>query len=222
MPRRSLLLLLVLPLAGAASCPATPNDCKYDSSERCLWERGEASPTTGGDEQLGGEAGLASNSDGSSSADSTELDVTVTNMIEIMRGGLEWSLVDQRARELCREPNADGQLVATEVLRAEDQEVAWSCVVSLDGRRLILEAGEGVISLSSDNLDDVQSEELFESARARFDDRCAGEFEEFEGTKREVFHRCALPEGPYLVVARFPRDLDQRTWQVSIAVVDAG
>ena len=36
------------------------------------------------------------------------------------------------------------------------------------------------------------------------------------------YYRCSLPEGPYLVVARFPRDAKASRWQVSIAIVNAG
>jgi hypothetical protein len=92
----------------------------------------------------------------------------------------------------------------------------------IDTQSLALEATAAVLSLTADALDETRSEELYELARARFAPWCAGAFEELEGTDHLVFYRCALPEGPFLVVARFPRDLEAGQWQVSIAVLDAG
>lgn len=215
-------LLLLTTLAGA-SCRTAPSDCSYESNERCLWERGVVEPDDRQGDLEGGE--LGSDPDGSGPAERTELEHTIGSVIEIMRGGLEWPLVDQLARRLCSQADVDGTLIEAEVELADESGLAWSCAVAnleLDGERLTLEASRGVISLSASDLDAARSEQLLERARARFAHKCAGAFEELEGAKLEVFHRCALPEGPYLVVARFPAELEADRWQVSIAVVDAG
>jgi hypothetical protein len=218
----SLLVVTLLPLLAGASCRHTPSDCKHDSTERCLWERSVVTPGDQGEIE-GGEFG--SDSDGADPTERAELEHTLTSVIEIMRVGLEWPLVDQRARTLCSQEDAEGMLVEAAIEPADETGLAWSCAVAnleLDGESLALEASRGVISLSASDLDAARSEQLVERARTRFAHKCAAEFEELEGAKLEVFHRCALPEGPYLVVARFPADLEADRWQVSIAVVDAG
>lgn len=222
--RTSLLVALAAPLLAAASCPAKTGDCEHESSERCLWERGVVG--------TGAEAGEADD-DGTQTADSShgtsteldELDVALLTMIDIMQAGIEWSLVDTRARALCRGRDVEGELVDIPVTYVDESREIWTCPIAsidFDGRSFELEASQGVISLSASNLDASASEELSTRARERFEGWCAAEFEELEGAKREVFHRCPLPEGPYFVIARFPRDLEASEWQVSIAVVDAG
>jgi hypothetical protein len=216
-------LLLLLPVLAGASCRATPTDCTHDSTERCLWEQGVVTPTDSAGELDAGEFG--NDSDGAGPTEQVELGQTLTNVIDIMQGGWEWPLVDQRARALCSQKDPDGVLIEAVIELADEAGLAWSCPVAnleLDGQSLTLEASQGVISLSASDLDAARSEQLFDRARTRFAHKCLGEFEELEGAKLEVFHRCALPEGPYLVVARFPHDAEAESWQVSIAVVDAG
>jgi hypothetical protein len=228
-------LLCVSLLIAAASCRATPTDCKHDSTERCLWEQAVVTPGDSDGELDAGE--LGGDSDGPDPSEKVELEHTLMSMIDIMQLGLEWPLVDQRARALCSQRDEDGELMEGVVQMAEPTEAdetddtaketapAWSCSVAgleLDGTDLTLEASQGVISLSAIDLDTARSEQLVERALTRFAQKCQGKFEEIEGAKLEVFHRCALPEGPYLVIARFPRDPEANRWQVSIAVVDAG
>jgi hypothetical protein len=215
-------VLLALPLLAGVSCRTTPSDCKHESSERCLWERAVVEPDNGEGQLDGAEFG--NDPDGTDPTERAELEHTLSSVIEIMRGGLEWPLVDQRARTLCRREDADGTLVEAQI-EADETGLAWSCAVAnleIDGQSLALEASRGVISLSASDLDAARSEELLERARTQFAHKCAAAFEELEGAKLEVFHRCALPEGPYLVVARFPADAEAERWQISIAVVDAG
>jgi hypothetical protein len=222
--RRPLLtLLLALPVLGGASCPKKPAGCEYDSTERCLWEEAAEQPEHPAGEQ--GEGGEFIDDNGVGPIATDTLDTTLNSMIDIMHAGLEWSLVDARARELCRTRDEEGELVASKVEYVDDSQERWSCPVAdleLDDQEVRLEASSEVISLSAVDLDALQSETLLDFARTRFDEWCAGDFEEIESPKLEVFYRCPLPEGPYLVVARFPRDLDAGRWQVSIAVVDAG
>jgi hypothetical protein len=235
---RSLLyvgVLWSLPLLSGASCRATPTDCTHDSNERCLWEQAVVAPVND-DGPLDG-AELGGDPDGTDPTEQAELEHTLTSVIEIMQLGLEWPLVDQRARVLCSQRDAEGEVIEASVVAADEgvaaneaaptdeAALAWSCPVAnleLDGESLALEASHGVISLSASDLDAPRSEQLQERARTRFAQKCQGEFEEIEGAKLEVFYRCALPEGPYLVIARFPRDVEADLWQVSIAVVDAG
>jgi hypothetical protein len=225
-------MLLSLSLLTAASCRATPTDCKHDSTERCLWEQAVVTPVDSDGELDAGE--LGGDPDGADPAEQVELEYTLTSIIDIMQLGLEWPLVDQRARTLCTQRDEDGEVIeaaietaqpAEETEATEETAPAWSCPVAgleLDGTDLTLEASQGVISLSATDLDAARSEQLVARALTRFAQKCQGQFEEIEGAKLEVFHRCALPEGPYLVIARFPRDPEANLWQVSIAVVDAG
>jgi hypothetical protein len=234
---RSLLvgLLWSLPLLTGASCRATPTDCTHNSNERCLWEQAVVAPVNDDGQLDGGE--LAVDPDGADPTEQAALEHTLTSVIEIMQLGLEWPLVDQRARTLCSQQDAEGELTEAAIVVADEgastdegpstdeAALAWSCPVAkleLDGESLALEASQGVISLSASDLDALRSEQLQERARTRFAQKCLGEFEEIEGAKLEAFYRCALPEGPYLVIARFPRDVEADLWQVSIAVVDAG
>lgn len=227
-------LILCVLLLIAASCRATPTDCKHDTTERCLWEQAVVTPVDSDGELDGGE--LGGDPDGPDPSEKVELEHTLMSMIDIMQLGLEWPLVDQRARALCSQRDEDGELMEGVVQLAEPTETdtaddvkevvpAWSCPVAgleLDSTDLTLEASQGVISLSAIDLDAARSEQLVERALTRFAQKCQGKFEDIEGAKLEVFHRCALPEGPYLVIARFPRDPEANRWQVSIAVVDAG
>jgi hypothetical protein len=221
-------MLCSLPLLAGASCRATPTDCTHDSNERCLWEQAVVAPMDGDGELDGGEP--SGDPDGADPIEQAELEQTLTSVIEIMRLGLEWPLVDQRARTLCSQQDAEGEIIEATITAAGEDDspdadvFAWSCPVAnleLGGESLALEASQGVISLSAIDLDAARSEQLQERARTRFAQKCLGDFEEIEGAKLELFYRCALPEGPYLVIARFPRDLEADLWQVSVAVVDA-
>ena len=218
-------------LAGGASCPTKTDDCRHGNEQRCLWEQGEANRDGDGAGDSSANGPIDTDTAIASREEATELDQALADMIEIMGAGFEWALIDERARAMCIEFGNrddefdDGDGSAREPTPNPDDAEAWSCPIfalDINGQPLELEASAGVISLSAEPLDADQSAALLEFARARFDDRCGGNFEEIEGPKLEVYHRCALPEGPYLVVARFPRDLEADQWQVSIAVVDAG
>ena len=238
-----LILLLATPALLGAACPRRPEDCEHDSIERCNWEqavgKAEAGEGSGSGKGSGDSTGDGFYEGEYSSEERDELDATLLDMIEIMGGGLEWSLVDTRARELCRVRDENGQLVPApvELISAAEGEASagegagsevWRCQLDwleINGQSLELEASDGVISLSAVGLDRALSETVADFARARFDERCASRFEIYEGAALDEFHRCPLPEGPYLVVARFPEDPDDpeaTLWQVSIAVVDAG
>jgi hypothetical protein len=202
----------------ALGCRGVPAECRGSSSaERCLWEGRVASP------EHGPNAGeLAGEGMGPAVTEATKLDETLTTMVTIIGAGLEWSLVDEQARALCSG--------AYEVPRAPELPAplpgSWSCLIGdleLRDHTLLLEAGGGVLSLSAVDIGDAASAELFEFAQQRFDGWCAGErFVQLEGKGLQDYYRCSLPEGPYLVIARFPRDLRNDRWQVSIAIVDAG
>lgn len=214
-------ILLSLAAMTGASCRSTPTDCRHDSTERCLWEAGVARPIetpSEGDLDRNPELG-----DGGVTNETTQIDKTLTEMVSIIAAGLEWSLVDERARTLCSEAPAEPEPEPGMPVPIPD---AWTCAIrelDLADQSLALEASTGVLSLSASDIGDVESAQLFELAQQRFDGWCAGgSFKEFEGQGLAEFYRCSLPDGPYLVIARFPRDLDAGRWQVSIAIVDAG
>lgn len=220
MPRRSVHAVLALAGLLGASCRATPTQCEHQSSERCLWEAGVSPPVNPDDPdpQVGGELG-----EGGVASETTELDETLEQMISIIGAGLEWSLVDERARALCsdepRSPEPDGEFPPA----AAD---AWTCTtiagLQIHEQQLALEASDGVLSLSAIDVKDAESADLLEFARSRFSRLCAGQFTHFEPEGLQEYYRCSLPEGPYLVLARFPRDAKASRWQVSIAIVNAG
>lgn len=213
---------VVLALAGTlgASCRSTPTRCEHESAERCLWEAGVSPPPRPDD--LDPEAG-AEAEEGGVASEATELDETLAAMISIIGAGLEWTLVDERARALCGGEPRDPE---TETDSDAEQPGAWTCATAgleINEQPLALEASDGVLSLSAVDIGDAESAELFEFAQRRFDGLCAGEpFTQFEAEGLQEYYRCSLPEGPYLVVARFPRDAKATRWQVSIAIVNAG
>ncbi|MFO7561712.1 MAG: hypothetical protein R6X02_03625 [Enhygromyxa sp.] len=213
--------LVVLALAGlaGASCRSVPTDCEHESAERCRWEAGVSPPQLANnsdfeDGDAVGDPGVA--------GDPIVLDETLARMVAIIGAGLEWSLVDERARALCsgepRQPEASPEL-------PPPAPGAWTCEteqLEVHGQPLALEASDGVLSLSAVALGDAESAELLEFARRRFNGWCAASFTSFVGQSLQEFYRCSLPAGPYLVLARFPRDLETDRWQVSIAILDAG
>ncbi|KIG12084.1 hypothetical protein DB30_02058 [Enhygromyxa salina] len=214
-----------------SSCRTTPRDCDDATNERCLWNQGLRKPIASDNEP--GQDEVATDPHTSLGSDA-KLNEAVTQLVDMMRTGLEWSLVDARARSLCvseveADPATDPPTdPATDPPTDGDEgggaSAAWHCDTALliDTQNLVLEATAAVLSLSTAPLDESASAELLDLARGRFEPWCASEFEELEGTNHLLFYRCALPEGPFLVVARFPRDLDAGAWQVSIAILDAG
>lgn len=209
-------LVLALALVGAGSCRTKPPGCEDATNERCLWNQGLRQPIVTDKEP--GQDDYASDPNAPLNSDA-RLSDALTQMVDLMRAGLEWSLVDARARDLC----ASEPAAASEAEPASGSE-AWHCdtALAIDTQGLELEATAAVLSLTAGLLDEARSEELYQLARARFNPWCASNFEELEGTDHLAFYRCALPEGPFLVVARFPRDLEADQWQVSIAILDAG
>lgn len=205
------LALALAALASASACRTTAPDCRFESTERCRWEAGVTPPKPGTvDPSIEGDP-----VNPAVVADKAELDQALGQMISIIGAGLEWPLVDEQARKLCHGEQS-----------GPTPSVAWTCGVGklrINDQSLALEASDGVLSLSAAELDEAQSEELFEFARRRFAGWCAGgPFRRLEGDGLQEFYRCSLPEGPYLVVARFPRELKAGLWQVSIAILDAG
>ena len=219
---RPLWFLALVPVV-ASGCRHRPTDCAYDSVERCLWEGGVAKP----DEQSG--TGNVDNGVDVEGEGLGPLDQTLDDIVELMGVGLEWSLVDERTRAMCAdEPRAAG----VETKDGEQPEAPavgepWSCrpqqELEINGIPLLLEAGSGVVALSTISATDEQSAEMVEFALTRFDDWCDRDyFDPLEGQIYQELYRCSLPEGPFLLVGRFARDLDADVWQVSIAVMDEG
>ncbi|MFV8751027.1 hypothetical protein ACNOYE_10820 [Nannocystaceae bacterium ST9] len=215
--------VVVLATLGLLACPRRPPDCEYDSIERCLWERGRETPDPSG-EGSPGESGVGNEGEPQLDGDDepyerwAELDAALDELAELIGSGLEWPLVDERARELCGSP--------PELRDAPDEPPAWACpladVLELDGNALVLEVGEGVVSLTAESLTERVSEKLVALALDTAGDSCIDGFDAVEGPVNQEFSSCTLRSGPLLYVGRFPQDLDADRWQVSIAVVDAG
>jgi hypothetical protein len=215
---------VLIALVASPGCRRPPPDCEYDSVERCLWERGGT--TEAGSNEAGGpqgEAGGVGQGEGGGEVVEywEELDVTLEQLAELIGSGLEWPLVDERARELCGSPPTN-----REAAEGEDEQRAWVCplarALELDGHALLLEVGEGVVSLTADSLTEQTSGKLVALALETTSESCEGGFSSVDGPVNQEFQRCTLRAGPLLYVGRFPRDLDADRWQVSIAVVDAG
>lgn len=212
-----------LALALGLGCPRVPADCEYDSVERCLWAKGRAEPDAGKPPKDTTTSGVDPNlleDDDEPFERWVELDAVVDGLAELIGAGLEWALIDERARELCGTPPQPLVDEQGQPLRA------WVCPLAtelaLDGEPLVLELGEGVVSLSADALTERTSGKLVSLALDTTAEACVDEFESVEGPVNQEFLRCTLRAGPMLYIGRFPRDLDADRWQVSIAVVDAG
>lgn len=105
---------------------------------------------------------------------------------------------------------------------------SWVCALAspleLGGARFVLEySPDGVLSLASDRLDAEQSQRLLEQAVQRWRPLCQSkQFEQVEGQTHHQIYRCALVDGPLLVLGRFDRDLAADRWQLSFAMVAVG
>ena len=132
--------------------------------------------------------------------------------------GMGGGIVHARSQTHCREAP----------LEQEARASSWVCSLDpplmLAGHEFVLEfSPEGILSLASTQLDAVTSERLLQVALQRWEKRCEGDsFEAVDGETHHEFFRCALPEGPLLVVGRFDRDLAADLWQLSFALVAVG
>lgn len=145
-------------------------------------------------------------------------DQLVEELANHLGDGMDASIVHARSRQLCQ-PDPQVQSHA-------DQ--PWACPLEpplvLGARPFVLEySPDGVLSLACDELSAPQSGELLARAVDRWRSRCLGQqFEQVEGDTHHEIYRCALPEGPLLVLGRFDRDLDADRWQLSFAIVAVG
>lgn len=225
MNRAAALSVLSVLSVAALACHRPPPDCEYDSVERCLWDRGGVTPGSsegvGTPDEAGGAQGQVDGEDELVER-WDELDVALGQLAELIGSGLEWPLIDERARALCGSPP---ELRETTEGAADDPP-AWACplaeALELDGTALMLEVGEGVVSLTADAVTDRVSGKLVELALTTTRGSCLDNFQSVDGPVNQEFSTCTLRAGPLLYVGRFPRDLDADRWQVSIAVVDAG
>gem|GEM_PF-2105758 len=245
--------------AGLSGCRRATPDCAYDSVERCLWEQGRASPDDPVGVSLGEHGGDLDDTGVAERANWGQVDVMLAELVNAMGPGLEWALVDARARALCSDPehptleaesNPDASPAPEDPDGDEpgprpgskpgprpgpkpdpgveaDPGVAWACwpatPIPILERNFSLETGGGVLALSTTHIAERESAEILAFALERFDSWCeGGSFERTDSRINHEVYRCALPEGPYLLVGRFPNDLEAELWQISIAVMDAG
>ncbi len=219
---RSRLRGFVVTWLGLLACHRPPPDCEFDSVERCLWERGVAPPDPS--DAGGPSIESAGNGEGQPVGEAEPFErwlalaATIDELAVLIGSGLEWALIDERARELCGSP--------PELRETLDGPPAWVCspaaALEIDGNQLRLEVGEGVVSLTAEGLTERVSGKLVALALDTIGEACQGDFHSVEGPVNQEFSMCALRSGPVLYVGRFPQDLDADRWQVSIAVVDAG
>jgi hypothetical protein len=166
--------------------------------------------------------------------------------IEHLTAGLPSTLAGHGLLALCAEPPLPELLVGAS---------AWACRLAapprLDGFEFTLELSEaGVVALHASGMSGEESARLLTAARARWSPWCdaprasagaAGEasragprdgrsrpaaFQPVDDTQPDVeFERCALPEGPTLLLGRFPEnfeDLDSDVWHVSVSIMGPG
>lgn len=273
------LALLGALLGTLSACPhkKIPPDCEHDELERCVWEGAQTKARdpkgTPGAGKGEGDPDAPTDAD-APKGNWVQLDRTLADIVEVMGPGLEWPLVDSRARALCKPAEVQGEALVDDPFASagagedpdpfvgagagagEDPDTkpepseprscptpdaprdpagastepgaeAWACrptdEVTINERALALEAGGGVVALTAAEVGGDESSSILDFALARFDEWCEDRsFIALDGKVHQEFHRCALPEGPYLVVGRFPCDLEADRWQVSIAVMDEG
>lgn len=145
-------------------------------------------------------------------------DQVLATLAASLADGMDSSIVHARTVGLCRFTLGSSHA----------PEESWICPLepplALDGVEFMLEySPEGVLSVASDQLDSKSSELLLDKAVQRWRPRCQEQqFEQVEGDTHHEIYRCALPEGPVLVLGRFDRDLPADRWQLSFAMVAVG
>ena len=142
------------------------------------------------------------------------------DIIEVMEAGMDREVVEATARGFCASETRPGVAQA-----ADEPALGWVCdardaaVLGIDMK---LEVGSGVVSVTASELPDAQSAALLARMQSHWASWCeSGRFTTLEGAADEEMHRCALPGGPILVVARFPNSGDGTRFQVSVAVMAA-
>ncbi|TPV94522.1 MAG: hypothetical protein B7733_14885 [Myxococcales bacterium FL481] len=104
----------------------------------------------------------------------------------------------------------------------------WACAITdpprLRGHELTLEFDRhALFSVTGFGYSSADGRELIRASTERWSAWCqTRSFVELENVGAEEFHRCALSEGPTLIIGRFARDLDADLWQVSLAIIGPG
>lgn len=145
-------------------------------------------------------------------------DVLLEDLSRTLADGMQVDVVHSRAHNYCR----------FEVGASHGAQESWACPLEspleLGDTSFVLEySPDGVLSLASDKLDAPTSNALLDQAIERWRSRCQfKQFEQVEGDTHHEIYRCALADGPLLVLGRFDRDLDADRWQLSFAMVAVG
>lgn len=211
--------LFILAVDSACARPGWPffrrDDCLYNDTARCRFE--EAVEQANQEEQRREEAAQIER-EKSALQGWERADELLAKLAKNLGDGMEAEIVHVRSQKLCAEkPLAEEQPVEN-----------WVCSVEppllIDDHEFILEFGtEGVLALASSLLDEKSSSRLLQKALKRWSSRCeSGEFEAVAGEIHHQFFRCALPEGPMLMLGRFDRDLEADLWQLSFALIAVG
>lgn len=249
-PRRRIVVAvasLALPmLLFSAGCTRrTPAGCERGwSKERCAWVLAQRRSTEPGSGD-GGDGQSVDGREPSREPGWSEAEDVIDAAVDHFAAGLPTTLANHEMLALCAEPPTEDALVGAS---------AWACRLAapprLDGFEFTLELNEaGVIALHTSGLSGEESARLLTAARRRWstwcDDRpsAAGPsaegktgdadarrrpsgFRPVEDTPPDVeFERCALPEGPTLLLGRFPEnfeDIDSDVWHVSVSIMGPG
>lgn len=202
--------------AGSASGPTCPDGI---SREQCLFEHAaNPSPST---DRPGGPTPHES-ADPSTPAVPTEpgwdrVDEILRDGVDYMQGGS--GAVDTITERWCASPPTP---------QSSEAGTVWVCAIEraprLRGHELTLEFDRhALFSVTGFGYSRAEGSELVRASLQRWADWCqTRSFDELESLGVEEFHRCALSDGPTLVVGTFARDLDADLWQVSLAIIGPG
>lgn len=143
---------------------------------------------------------------------------------EILRDGVDYLRGGSGAAEVI----TDRWCASPPTPQISEAGTVWVCAVNepprLRGHELTLEFDRhALFALTGFGYSRSDGRELIQTSKRRWASWCrTRSFIELESVGANEFYRCALSEGPTLVLGRFARDLDADLWQVSLAIIGPG
>ena len=143
---------------------------------------------------------------------------------EILRDGVDFLRIGSGATDMI----GDRWCASPPTPQSGEAATIWVCALRepprLRGHELTLEFDRyALFSLTGFGYSHAEGRDLVSAGVQRWSTWCRTQsFIELESGGADQFYRCALSDGPMLIVGRFARDLEADLWQVSLAIIGPG